>query len=199
MSTAIAVKTGSYGFFGTCPCILCGSIPCSPHRIQTLKTNPGLSLDSSWLPLGAPIEFEGGDKHKVFSYLRSLFSHIHKIITGCHQGWQSTRGYIRDSCGGHKDPPWVFNWCSWVFRLPSLSISKTRLSVTLVQASKLKTITSAPPFCCSCSKLIWFCCLCEPSRNLLSCLQCQGLLSPPPLDSCVCGVNLDPVSQSPPL
>ena len=33
------LKRGSDGFFGTCPCILCGSIPCSPHRIQTLKTN----------------------------------------------------------------------------------------------------------------------------------------------------------------
>ena len=30
---------GGNGFFGTCPCLLCGGITCSPHRIQTLKTN----------------------------------------------------------------------------------------------------------------------------------------------------------------
>ena len=30
---------GGNGFFGTCPCFLCGGIPCSPQRIQTLKTN----------------------------------------------------------------------------------------------------------------------------------------------------------------
>ena len=40
----LRLKRGSYGFFGTCPCILCGSIPCSPHRIQTLKTKQTFSL-----------------------------------------------------------------------------------------------------------------------------------------------------------
>ena len=30
---------GGNGFFGTCPCFLCGSIPCSSQRTQTLKTN----------------------------------------------------------------------------------------------------------------------------------------------------------------
>ena len=36
---------GGNGFSGTCPCLLCSSIPCSPLRIQTLKTNLGHSGD----------------------------------------------------------------------------------------------------------------------------------------------------------
>ena len=46
------LKRGSDGFFGTCPCILCGSIPCSPLRIQTLKTtNMDIRTSSIWIKL----------------------------------------------------------------------------------------------------------------------------------------------------